>query len=512
MKKISKFIAVCIMMFTFAAASSSAMTLQYDNIVTEYTGSIYDLVINDENITDLPMPPIIFNDRALVPLREVFEAMGARVDYNSDEKGISVNYGDVNLKLKIGSPTALLNDNEVTIPDGVTPKLIAKQGESAKTMVPVRFISETIGMTVDFDGDNGVISITSPEESPLPEKTPVSEETPLPAESPKPSDGSLPVSDKLSSLGSIEAYVDGEDTVIDISSSDGFGSFTTEKLTDPTRIIINAQGVAARSAMVSCEINKGSVKFLRIAYENKSSKIVLDTETDIGDFEVTVNDKIMSVRIKPYIPPEIPQILLPVEQTPPAAMVSGDKIIVIDAGHGGSDPGASGTLGGVVYEEKNINLSVALKVADILRNNGCNVQMTRTGDTYPTLEERSALANSLNAALFVSIHSNSYEQSSANGTEVYYSEQNNGSAYGITSSRVAEYVLSSMMAQMDTRNRGVKTANHVVTRTSNMPAILIELGFLTNESDMSKLCDDGYQNAIAQGIADGIIQSLSFIR
>ena len=502
MKKILQMIALCVIMFTITVVSASAMLIEYDNKRVDYTGAVYNLVINGQAVDTSAMPPIIFNDRALVPLREVFEALNAKVDYNDSTKGISVEYGNIKLQLAIDSNTAKLNGIDVSIPDGVTPKLIAKAGEkSAKTMVPVRFISETIGMQVDFSEKTGTISITSPDNTAV-------APTPIPAATP---DTSIPES--ISSLGSVEAYMDGEDTILDISSSDGFSGYTSELLSDPTRVVIYADNVAARSAMLSCEINKGNIKFLRIAYADGRSTIVLDTYDKIGGYDITVNDKIMSVRIKPYngaANGEKPMIT-----PPPAAVIapsaSGEKIIVIDPGHGGTDPGTSGSLGGTVYDEKNINLAVSLKVVNILRNSGYNVQMTREGDTYPTLEERSAFANSLNAALFVSIHSNSYEQSSANGTEIYYSKDNNGSAYGITSEKVAEYVLNAMMAQMDTRNRGVKTANHVVTRTSNMPAVLVELGFMTNQSDMSKLADENYQNLIAQGIANGIIQSVNLI-
>lgn len=519
MKKLLKFIFLSVFIFTAAIQSSSAMVLQYDNQTIEYTGSIFSLMINGNNITDLPMPPIIFNDRALVPLREVFEAMDADVNYDSAKKEISVDYGGNTLKLTIGSSQAFLNNSELIIPDGVTPKLIAKAGESAKTMVPVRFISESVGMKVDFDENNGVIMITSPKASPdaSPNITPDSSPDTSPGTSPdtQPAAAESNGPKKISALDTIETYIDGEDTVLEISSSDGFGEFTTEKQTQPTRIIVHADGVAARSAMLSCEINKGYIKLLRIAYADKGSTIVLDTEQNIGEYEVSVNDKIMSIRIKPYIPPEpttAPETTADPEQSgSPAVFQTGEKIIVIDPGHGGSDPGTSGSLNGVVYEEKNINLTVSRKVVDILRSSGYNVQMTREGDTYPTLEERSAFANSLNAALFVSIHSNSYEQSSANGTEVYYSENNNGAAYGITSEQAAAYVLNSFLAQAEMRNRGVKSANHVVTRTSNMPAILVELGFLTNESDISKLTDENFQNAVAQGIADGIIKCVNLI-
>lgn len=137
--------------------------------------------------------------------------------------------------------------------------------------------------------------------------------------------------------------------------------------------------------------------------------------------------------------------------------------------------------------------------------------MTRTGDTYPTLDERPELANSSGAALFLSIHLNSTatEVTAAKGIEVYYSENNNDIGYVINSQQTAEIILKDVIAATGAKSRGVKSANHLVTRKSQMPANLIEIGFMNNPTELKNLADESYQNKLAHGIANGITDALA---
>ena len=193
--------------------------------------------------------------------------------------------------------------------------------------------------------------------------------------------------------------------------------------------------------------------------------------------------------------------------TPDSYKDIGKKIIVIDAGHGGTDPGAvSGVLGSKTVNEKDITLGIAKKLRDTLESNGYTVVMTRDSDTYPTLNQRAEKANRAGAALFVSIHMNSSPSSDPSGTETYYSEINNGDDFGITSKKLAESVQNKLYKALDSRNRGVKTANHAVTRNSIMPAILIEVGFISNAKQAELLLTSDYQQKAASAIANGIIE------
>ena len=158
--------------------------------------------------------------------------------------------------------------------------------------------------------------------------------------------------------------------------------------------------------------------------------------------------------------------------------------------------------------KKDINLAVTKQVEKILTSNGVKVKLTRTGDTYPQLEERSAFANELNAAIFVSIHSNSATVESANGIEVFYASKNNSNDYGVKSQELADKILTAMITHTKANNRKVKTENHLVTRTSVMPAALVELGFVSNKAELKNLLDEEYQYSLASGIAEGIMKCL----
>ena len=187
------------------------------------------------------------------------------------------------------------------------------------------------------------------------------------------------------------------------------------------------------------------------------------------------------------------------------------KIIMLDAGHGGSDPGALGTLNGKTINEKDLTLSITYKVKAILESNGYKTAMTRKGDTLPSLSERPEMANKKDCALFVSIHINSATATEAKGTEVYYSEENNGDEYGVTSQLFATKVLNGMLKYMKSTDRGVRMANWAVIRRSNMPAVLVEVGFISNESELKNMCSDDYQNKTAMGIAEGIINTIHYV-
>lgn len=151
--------------------------------------------------------------------------------------------------------------------------------------------------------------------------------------------------------------------------------------------------------------------------------------------------------------------------------------VFIDAGHGGSDPGAVGNG----LKEKDIVLSIATKLGALLNGRGISIKYSRTTDTYLSLEERARLANAWGADLFVSIHANS-ATSSVRGTECYTHPTAN-TATKTLSGNVSRAIAS----KFGISNRGHKEANFAVLRLSNMPAILVETAFISNSSDANLL-------------------------
>lgn len=172
-----------------SAARPGGFEICYDGMTHMYNGEVYDLYVNGTQIHSA-MEPIIFNDHALVPVREIFEECGAIVDYTIDTRCVEIQYGLSYVRMYINNNCAYVNGRPKLIPDNVVPKLINKPGGETKTMVPVRFISETMGMGVDFDSAAGSIIVTSKEAPPLP--TPEPPATVLPRPTPRPTPAPTP--------------------------------------------------------------------------------------------------------------------------------------------------------------------------------------------------------------------------------------------------------------------------------------------------------------------------------
>ena len=174
------------------------------------------------------------------------------------------------------------------------------------------------------------------------------------------------------------------------------------------------------------------------------------------------------------------------------------KTIVIDPGHGGYDYGA---VSGSRYE-KDDNLKIARAVADILRRQGQRVIMTRDSDIYIPLLDRSVISNNNNADMFVSFHRNAFTDPAAHGME-NYAQMNSPPEHF----QYAENVLNELdKINGGFSNRGVKVGNFSVLRNTQAPAMLIELGFISNANDNRIF--DANLSANAEAIAKGILMSV----
>lgn len=218
------------------------------------------------------------------------------------------------------------------------------------------------------------------------------------------------------------------------------------------------------------------------------------------------------------------------------------RVIVIDPGHGGEDTGAKGPSGA---SEKDITLSISLELAEILRDRlGARVLLTRTTDVFIPLEARTAFANANGADIFISVHVNAAENRDARGTETFFLSmdatdedarrlaafENSADAASFRtaaasaapddlrdilldlantrshheSSRLAEAVHMSMLGKAGREGRGVKQAPFTVLIGATMPAVLVEVGFITNPSEEKWLVSRKYQKKAAAAIADGV--------
>lgn len=184
-----------------------------------------------------------------------------------------------------------------------------------------------------------------------------------------------------------------------------------------------------------------------------------------------------------------------------------EKTVIIDSGHGGADPGKIGINGA---KEKELNLKIAMKVKELLEEEGIRVVMTREDDTtlakdtdtnqkVQDMKARVELINHTAPDLVVSIHQNSYQEESIHGAQVfYYTHSEEGK-------RMAEIMQKALLTVDPQNHRQAKAdSTYYLLKRTEVPAIIVECGFLSNQEEADKLVTEEYQQQIAEAIVDGI--------
>lgn len=177
------------------------------------------------------------------------------------------------------------------------------------------------------------------------------------------------------------------------------------------------------------------------------------------------------------------------------------RTIVVDPGHGGYNPGALGVDGS--REEDNV-LAIGLILRDLLVAAGARVLMTRATDVEPSLVQRVSLANTNRASFYIAIHNNSYEKDpSASGVMTFsrYSDPN--------SRKASDVLMEELQQQTHMTNKGIEQASFYVIRATTMPAVLAEIGFMTNWSDVRILKTASFRRSAAEGLYNGIVRFLT---
>jgi N-acetylmuramoyl-L-alanine amidase len=201
----------------------------------------------------------------------------------------------------------------------------------------------------------------------------------------------------------------------------------------------------------------------------------------------------------------------------PAARGEQPLVVVLDPGHGGQD---SGAICGTVAE-KDLTLDVALRTELLLRADGYTTVLTRENDRYLSLAERAAVGNREDNSLFVSIHFNDEVRATVSGVETYYAPRQSASRLGFLawlpflqrpeaslltarSESLASYIQAALIARTGAVNRGIKSEQFYVIANVRHPAALVEGGFITNKSDVTRLTTTEYRQQIALAISDGV--------
>lgn len=223
--------------------------------------------------------------------------------------------------------------------------------------------------------------------------------------------------------------------------------------------------------------------------------IPIEQDTMISNF-ISADGRSLKITLKAAKKPAAQTVVPPtIILNPPSTVSSqssGKKKVVIDAGHGGSDVGA---VGGNIYE-KNITLDVSKRVAALLKQKGYQVVMTRDDDSYVSLQDRVKISENANPDIFVSIHVNSSVRPEITGVETHYYHQE--------SLALAQTIHSSFASAVSSPNRGLFKSKFYVINHTTSPAILVEIGFISNAEERAQLIGEKRKQATAKSIADGI--------
>ena len=347
---------------------------------------------------------------------------------------------------------------------------------------------------------------------------------------------------------------DSSSVIIDMQ---GEVQYEAHRLGSPERIYIDLHDTSLAPGMFgkTIEIGDARLERVRIAQPRKGiSRVVLET-TGESDFSVSLQSNpyrlVVEIRKRGALDrgvPDLPKTEIKPQTAllPPAPARAQNKLegqlrtrvpkfrLVLDAGHGGWDLGTVGRKG---LMEKDVVLDIVRRLGKLVENRlGAEVIYTRQDDTYLPLEKRTEIANLAQADLFVSVHANSSDDSSARGSETYYTNTysslrartSDADAEGAAAENVnwtnvdirdkvqksrrfavaVQHALYHALATQipDMRNRGVKKASYVVLTGTSMPAILAEVSFVSSPADEARLKNSTYRQKIAEGLYKGIAQ------
>lgn len=466
MKRAAAALLALMVIFSFLP-SAEAFTIIYDGKCEDYPWEPITMEIDGAAVKTNEMPPIVLNGRTLVPAREFFEQLGAEVTWNQSAKRVSVEYGGETIMLTINSRTVYVGGNSVQIAsEDPPPKII-----NDKTMIPVRLVAEEFGFAVEWVNETRTVKISSPEKKSV----------------------------SLSAV-TLTAEKDGDEIFVLMDEYLKPEIFTMK---NPDRVVIDIYG--AKAAIKDGSITKGGVTISSVRYSQHEDRfrIVADMKAQA---EVEVEEYGNGVGIIFTKTGEIEEAT-ETESQPDKALEG--RIVVIDAGHGGTDPGAIYPAGSQkpTIREKDVTLAIALKVQKSLEAQGVKVIMTRKGDTYPTLQERVEIANASGADLFVSIHCNSMtDRDEIDGAQVYYF---GSSDFGKS---FAQIVYDKIIEYTSMTERGIQDGSTLyVIKNTTMPAILTEGGFVSNAGDRKYLLSDEGRSAIARAISEGVCEALKML-
>lgn len=439
-----------------------------------------DLVL-DGVVIQSDTDPVIVNNRTMIPARALFEAAGYQVEWLPASRQVSIDSNQNGILLTLDKEAVQVNGKTMIFE--IAPHII-----NNRTMIPVRFTAEALGFTVDWDAPNRRVLVTSPVVE-IPEEKPIH---------------IIGLTVKETESGyRVAITADGKITGYKRLAVPNPDRYVIDILNATNRMTVDAIPSAQNNeAFTQVRVGQFTTDSVRVVADLKQTLVPVvslsrDEKTLYADFTVGKGTE------------EIPLV----DGLPVLSELAQDKLVVIDAGHGGKQPGAIGKDGTTKLYEKDINLKVARRVNELLQEAGVRTYMIREGDETINTDERPGIANEIGADLYLCIHNNSYASiPSVNGTETMWFDgnKNTGETYGITSKRLAQIAQERMLKELGLKDRGlVEYPALYVLKDTKMPAILIEGAFLSNPENLAFMLTDEFAEGYARAAAWTVIQGLN---
>lgn len=520
------------------------------------------LFLNGKSL-EAEVPPRIVNDITLVPVRVIAESLGSKVSWDGKQRKVTVEKPGTKITLIIDKKEATVNG--VAVPLEAAPMI-----DSGNTMLPIRFVSEQLGTKVTWDNLTRSVFLYNSEkvsgvETDTDKPVTAKPDDAKPEEKPdtaKPNDGKEGAQNPASSTndgktggdksGQNPAAGEKDGAAVPATDSkpnepvkagDGSGDWKSSDNTGGPTLPPPApssqagastakkfvlEGVTLKDDTLGLKTSGDGAPEPNVFYLDNPQRVVIDlpgaqlsaalqqkvnaqNEGKLPDSNALVKQIRYSLFSKE---PSIVRIVIDLPQKT-SLVFSGKSAageltgkltpvktrykVVIDPGHGGKDTGA---ISITKRREKDIVLGVGTKVAKLLaKEPAIDVRMTRSDDTFIELDGRTQFANDLNADLFVSIHANSASKETIGGTETYY--------YTEQSLSFAKLIHQALVEATGFADRKVKQERFYVIKNTDMPSVLLELGFLTNANEDSQMVKDAFQDRVAASIVAAIKKQLN---
>lgn len=410
-----------------------------------------DVLVIGMQKQDLPAPFIMDNGEVIAPAAAALPTLGALLTVTKTEFTLTTGLGNV-IKMQAESRVVTIDGKKLTLP--AAPQLI-----DDKPWLPLTSLTPWLGVNSHYNADTKTLTLTP----------------------------WLQVAVEVRE-GGVAIFAR---SVVPLS-------YIIDTINDPMdakRVIYDFIGTDQHGSRL-VDINKYQVQAVRQSQHDERTPPCTRIVIDIMDKKVPVIPDVSDNGHLLTISAGAPVSITPPTGFMPAGSSSAPAgtLIVLDAGHGGKDPGAMGRDG---MDEKEINLDIIKRADVLLRAAGFTTLLTRNNDTAVALYDRPAKANNSNGTLFISVHCNSYSAQSAKGTEIFY--------HTPQSSKLARTIHDAVQEKLGRSDRGVDSSQKfVVISQTNMPSTLVEVAFISNPEEEALLNSDAFRQRAADGIFLGI--------